>query len=164
MSMRARITQGAEAGAITAGAIEASFFVLDLVRLRPLETPAALSGAGITPAGLSIDLGSIPGAVDAIWATYQISMLTLAHFLTFAVAGVIASFAFDWRRAGGFERYGILAGLCAVALLATVSTSSSMGALGSLGMGTVVCMMLISPAILGSLLRVLAMPDESFTT
>jgi len=163
MGLRARVTQGAEAGAITAGAIEASFFVLDLVRLRPLGTPAMLSGAGLTPAGFSIDLAGIPGAVDAIWATYQISMLSLAHFLTFAAAGIVASLAFDWRRAGGLERYGLLAGLCAVALLATVTASSSMGALGSLGFGTVVGMLLIAPAILGSLLRVLAMPEERST-
>ena len=160
MGIRARIARGAEAGAITAGAVEVSFFVLDLVRLRPLATPAMLSGVGLTPAGFSLELGSIPGAVDAAWAIYQISLLTLAHVLAFAAAGIVASFAFDWRRAGGLERFGILAALCSMALLATVVLSSSMGALGAVGLWTVLGMMLIAPAILGSILRVLAMPDE----
>lgn len=164
MSLVERLKRGAEAGAITAGAIEASFFVLDLVRLRPLETPATLSGASITPAGFAVDLTNIPGAIDAAWMGYQISMLTFAHFLTFAVAGIVASFAFDWSRAGGFERFGVLAAICSVALLATVLVTSSMGALGAVGIWAVLAMMLIAPAVLGSVLRVLSMPEEKAAT
>jgi hypothetical protein len=161
MSFYVRVARGAEAGAITAGAIEVSFFVLDLVRLRPLATPAALSGAGVSPATLSLDLTNVSGVVEALWVAYQISMLTLAHFAAFAAAGVVASFAFDWSRAGGVERYGIVAALCALALLGTVSFSSSMGALGSIGVWMILGMMLIAPAILGTLLRVLSMPGEA---
>jgi hypothetical protein len=87
-------------------------------------------------------------------------MLTLSHFVTFAVAGIIASFAFDWKRTGGIERYGLLAALCSVALLATVTFSSSVVALGSIGVWMVLGMVLMAPAILGSILRVLATPEE----
>jgi hypothetical protein len=160
MGFYARVARGAEAGAITAAAIEVSFFVLDLVRLRPLATPATLSGAGVSPAALSLDLTNVAGAVEALWVTSQISLLTLAHFTAFAAAGIAASFAFDWRRSGGLERYGIVAALCALALLATVLFSSSLGALGSIGVWMILGMMLVAPAILGAVLRVLSMPDE----
>ena len=160
MGFYARVARGAEAGAITAAAIEVSFFVLDLVRVRPLATPNRLSGAGVSPAGLSLDLSDAAGVVEALWIGYQISLLTLAHFAAFAVAGVIAAFAFDWRHAGGLERYGIVAGLCALALLATVLFSSSVGALGSIGLWMILGMMIVAPAILGSILRVLSTPEE----
>ena len=160
MSLKARVARGAEAGAVTAAAVEVSFFVLDLVRLRPLATPAALSGAGVSPAGLSLDLTDVAGAMEALWVTYQLSLLTLAHFAAFAVAGVITSLAFDWRAAGGLERYGIVAAICSLALLATVSFSSSVGALGAIGAGMILGMMLIAPAILGAILRVLSTPEE----
>jgi len=161
MGSYARAARGAEAGAITAGAVEVSFFVLDLVRLRPLATPATLSGAGVTPGNLSLDLTSASGAVDVMWAGYQISMLTLTHFAAFALAGVVASFVFDWTRPGGLERFGVLAAICSVALLATVIVSSSLVALGSIGLWTILAMMLAAPAILGSILRVLATPDAA---
>ena len=160
MGFRARVARGAEAGAITAAAVEVSFFVLDLVRVRPLATPATLSGGGVSPASLSLDLTSASAAVEALWVTYQVSMLTLAHFAAFAVAGVIASLAFDWSRAGGLERFGIVAALCALALLATVFFSSSVGALAAMGVWMVLGMMLIAPAILGSVLRVLSTPED----
>jgi hypothetical protein len=161
MTLRARIARGAEAGALTAAAVEVSFFVLDLVRLRPLATSATLSGAGVSPAGLSLDLTSVSGAVEALWVAYQLSMLTLAHFAAFATAGVVASLAFDWRRAGGLERYGIVAALCALALLATVYLTSSMGALGTIGMWTILGMMLMAPAIMGAILRMVSLPEAA---
>ena len=160
MSLKARVARGAEAGAITAAAVEVSLFVLDLVRLRPLATPASLSGAGVSPANFSLDLTNVAGAVEALWVTYQISLLTLAHFAAFAAAGVIASLAFDWRRAGGMERFGVVAAICSLALVATVFFSSSVGALGAIGVWMILGMMLIAPAILGSVLRVLSTPDE----
>ena len=160
MGFYARVARGAEAGAITAAAVEVSFFVLDLVRVRPLAAPDRLSGAGVSPAGLTLDLSDASGVVEALWIGYQISLLTLAHFAAFAVAGVIASFVFDWRRAGGLERYGVVASLCALALLATVLFSSSVGALGSIDVWMILGMMMIAPAILGSILRVLSMPEE----
>ena len=164
MGLYARVVRGAEAGAITAGAIEVSFFVLDLVRLRPLATPATLSGAGVSPGSVSVDLTNASGAVDAAFALYQIGMLTLAHFTAFALAGVVASLAFDWRRAGGFERYGVLAAICSVALLATVIVSSSLVALGSIGAWTILGMLLAAPAVMGSILRVLSMPEGDGAT
>lgn len=160
MSLRARVARGAEAGAITAAAVEVSFFLLDLVRLEPLATPATLAGAGVSPASLSLDLTSVSGAVEGLWVTYQLSMLTFAHFAAFAAAGVVTSLAFDWSRAGSLERFGIVAAICSLALLATVSFSSSVGALGAIGVWMILGMMLIAPAILGSVLRVLSTPDE----
>ena len=159
MSLYKRIVRGAEAGAITAGAIETSFFVLDLIRLQPLATPATLAGAGVSPGGAALDLTSWSGFASAAWTTYQISMLTLAHFVAFALAGIIASLAFDWSRSGGAGRFGILVALCAVALFATVAFSSSVLNLGSIGVWMVLGMILLAPAILGSILRVLSMPD-----
>jgi hypothetical protein len=159
MRLYARVARGAEAGAVTAGAIEASFFVLDLVRLRPLATPATLSGAGVSPGNLSLDLTGASGAVDLAFAAYQIGMLTLAHLAAFALAGVVASLAFDWRRPGGLERFGVLAAICSVALLATVMVSSSLVALGAIGGWTILGMLLAAPMLMGSILRVLATPE-----
>jgi len=161
MGIYTRIVRGAEAGAITAGAIETSLFVLDLVRLRPLATPTTLAGAGMSPGGMALDLTNWSGVVSAAWTTYQISMLTLAHFVAFALAGIAASLAFDWKRSGGAGRFGVLAALCAVALFATVAFSSSVVNLGSLGLWMVLGMVVLSPAILGSILRVLSMPEEA---
>jgi len=159
MGVYARIARGAEAGAITAGAIEASFFVLDLVRLRPLATPATLSGVGVGPGSLSLDLTSASGVVGSLWATYQISMLTLAHFVAFALAGAVASLAFDWTRSGDLTRFGVLAAICSVALLGTVTVGSSLVVLGSIGVWTIAAMMLMAPTILGLILRTLSMPE-----
>lgn len=159
MTFRTRVARGAEAGAITAAAIEVSFFVLDLVRLTPLTTPATLSGAPVSPGGLSLDITNVSGAIETLWVGYQLSVLTLAHFGAFAVAGAVASLSFDWSRAGGLERYGIVAMLCAVALVGTVFFSSSVGTLGEIGLSMILGMLLIAPAILGSVLRALSTPE-----
>lgn len=66
-----RALRGVEAGAIAAGMIEISFFVLDLVRLRPLATPGVLSGASVAPGGFEFELQSFSGVVAALWATYH---------------------------------------------------------------------------------------------
>lgn len=159
MSVFSRVAKGAQAGAITAGVIEASFFVLDLVRLRPLATPAALSGVGLGPAGFTIDLTNSPGVVDALWAGYQISMLSLAHFAAFAVVGVVAALTFDWTRPGGMGRFAAVAVSCVAAFYATVGWSGSIVALESVGGGVILGMNLLATLILGAVLRVASMPE-----
>jgi hypothetical protein len=114
----------------------------------------------VSPGGLSVDLSSVSGWIDAAFAGYQLSVLTATHFAAFALAGVVASLAFDWSRSGGIGRFGMLAVLCAIALLGTVALSSSLVVLGSIGGWAVLGMIVSAPAILGSILRVLSTPEE----
>ena len=91
MSIYGRAVRGAEAGAIAAGAVEFSFFVLDLIRLRPLATPFTLSGVLPGPGGFVLDLTSFAGVMAGLWATYQVLMLTFTHFLAFGLVGVLGA-------------------------------------------------------------------------
>lgn len=160
MGIYQSVVRGAQAGAITAGAVETSFFVFDLVRLQPLATPAALAGAGLSPGGAPLDLTSVAGAAAVGWAAYQLWLLTLAHFSAFAVAGIGASLAFDWTRAGGVARFAALAVVCLAALLVAVGLTSSIVNLSGIGMGAGTTMIVLAPTILYALLRVLSMPED----
>ena len=94
-----RAVRGAEAGAIAAGGVALSFFVLDLIRFQPVGTPGALSGAVFGPGGLEWDLTTMSGFLAGLVTAYKITTFTLLHFLTFALVGVFASLAFDWSHA-----------------------------------------------------------------
>ena len=103
MSKFGRAIKGAQAGACAAAAVALSFFVLDLVRLQPLATPGFLSGAVFGPAGLEWDLTSWSGFVAGLVTAYKITTFTLLHFLTFALVGVFASLALDWKNKTAFK-------------------------------------------------------------
>lgn len=151
-----RAVWGAEAGAIAAGTLEASFFVLDLVRLRPLATPGALAGVLPGPGGLVLDLTSFSGVADGLWAGYQIGLLTAVHFLTFGLVGVMASLLFDWRQAFEAKRLLVLAVLCSVAFFLTVSVSGALVAIDSVGWLPVLGANFFAAAVLGGALTFVA--------
>jgi len=160
MGVYGRAVRGAEAGAITAVSIEVSFFVLDVVRLHPLATPGALSGASLGPGGFALDLTSLTGVLAALWATYQILLLTFAHVVTFAVVGVAASLMFDWTKPLRADRLLVVAGLCAAGLLGTVALTTEVGALGAVGTPLVVTMNLLAAVILAGSLRLVSKESE----
>ena len=151
-----RAVLGAEAGAIAAGSLEVSFFLLDLVRLRPLATPVELAGVMPGPAGVVVDLTSFSGVVDAMWAVYQLGTLTFVHFLAFCLVGVVVSLLFDWRQPFEAKRLVLLATLCAGAFLATVAVAGSVLSLGSVGWVPIFGANVLAAAILGGSLRLVA--------
>lgn len=156
-----RVVEGAEAGAIAAAVVELSFFVLDLVRLQPLATPAALSGVVPGPNGILVDLSSFAGVVDGMFASYQIGVLTAVHFLTFGLVGVVVSLLFDWRQPLEAKRLLLLATLCSAAFFGTVAASSSVMALDAVGLLPVLGANVLAAVVLGGTLRLVCMvgPD-----
>ena len=160
MSAYRRAIHGAEAGTLTAAAIEISFFVLDLVRLQPLATPVALSGAGIGPGDSAVDATGFEAAFAGLWAAAQVATLTFAHFATFALVGLLLSVAFDWSRPMTATRYLTAAVLCTAAFYISVAWSSSMIAMESVEGGLVLGMNLLGAGLLCAVLRLVATPDE----
>ncbi len=159
MSILGRTVRGAMAGAIAAGAVALSFFVLDLIRFQPLGTPGALSGAVFGPAGLEWDLTTISGLLAGLTTAFQIGTFTVVHFLTFALVGILASFLFDWKHGGGLKSLLAVAVLCTAAFSATVAGSSSIVALESLGPVMVGGVNLFAALLLVGYLRLAAMPE-----
>lgn len=159
MSVYLRASRGAQAGALAAAVVEASFFILDVVRLRPLATPFVLSGASSFPGDFVLDLTSMSGILAALWATYQVLMLTLAHFVAFVVVGVVASLAFDWTRPGDASRFAVVTMICTGAFFGTVAGSSSIIILESIGVAPVLGMSLLGALVLSSVLRLVSMPE-----
>jgi hypothetical protein len=153
MGLYRRAVWGAEAGAIAAGTLELSFFVLDLVRLEPLATPVQLSGVLPGPGGVVVDLTSFAGVVDGLWAGYQIGLLTAVHFLAFGLVGVAVSLLFDWRQPLEAKRLLALASLCSVAFFGTVAISGSLVAIDAVGLFPVLATNALAAAALGASLR-----------
>lgn len=156
MGQYRRAVLGAEAGAIAAGSLEVSFFLLDLVRLRPLATPVVLAGVLPGPSGVVIDLTSFSGVIDLFWVVYQLGALTFVHFLAFGLVGVVVSLLFDWRQPLEAKRLLLLAVLCAGAFFATVAVSGSLVSLSSVGWIPIFGANLLAAAILGGSLRLVA--------
>ena len=151
-----RAVRGAEAGAIAAGGVALSFFVLDLIRLQPLATPGALSGAVFGPAGFELDLTSLSGLVAGLSTAYRIATFTILHF---ALVGVLASLLFDWKYLAGLKRLLAVAALCTAAFYGTVSVSGSVVALESVGPGMVVAVNLFAAILLVGYLHLAHMPE-----
>ncbi len=158
-----RAVHGAEAGAIAAGAVEVSYFVLDLIRLEPFATPAVLSGASLGPGGGALDLTSLSGVFAGAWGAYQIVTFTFMHVAAFAAVGILASLLFDWSRPGRFGRLAFLALLCTAAFSGVVTVSSSMVAIDSVGSGLLLGMSLLGASILYGGLRLVSTPDVEET-
>jgi len=148
-----RAVQGAEAGAIAAAALEISFFLLDLIRLEPLATPVVLAGVLPGPNGVVVDLTSFSGVIEGLWVASQLGMLTVVHFLTFGLVGVVASLLFDWSQPLEAKRLLVLATLCSAAFFGTVALSSSVVALDSVGLLPVLGTNVLAAAVLGGSLR-----------
>ena len=153
-----RAVKGAEAGAIAAGAVALSFFVLDLVRLQPLGTPGALSGAVIGP-GREWDLTNFSGFIAGLSTAYKLVTFTAVHFLSFGLVGVLASFLFDWKQGVGLKALLAVAVLATSAFSLTVASSGSVVALKSLGPVAVAAVGLFSALVLVGGLRLAFMPE-----
>jgi hypothetical protein len=160
MGAYARAVRGAEAGVIAAAALEVSFFVLDLIRLHPLATPVVLSGALPGPGGVMVDLTNASGIAAGMWATYQVVVLTLIHFVTFGFVGVVVSLMFDWRQPFEAGRVMLLAGLCTVAFFTTVALSGSVVGIGAVGWPAVLATNLLAAVVLGGSLRLVSSDVE----
>lgn len=156
-----RAVLGAEAGAIAAGSLEVSFFLLDLVRLQPLATPVVLAGVLPGSSGVVVDMTSFSGVLDALWAIFQIGELTFVHFLAFCVVGIVVSLLFDWRQPLEAKRLLLLAVLCAGAFFATVAVAGSLVSLSSVGWVPVFATNVLAAAVLGGALRLVAVSSPS---
>ncbi len=159
MGIFGRALRGAEAGALAALGVALSFFVLDLIRLQPLATPGALSGAAFGPAGFQWDLTSFSGLVVGLSTAFRIATFTVLHFLAFALVGVLASFLFDWKRRVGLKSLLAVAVLCTAAFSATAAVSGSVVVLESLGPVAVVAVNLFAAILLVGYLRLADMPE-----
>jgi hypothetical protein len=151
-----RAVRGAEAGAIAAASLEGSFFLLDLIRLQPLATPVVLAGVLPGPNVFVLDLTSSSGIADALWAAYQIGTLTVVHFVSFGVVGVVVSLLFDWRQPLEAKRLLLLATLCSAAFFCTVSVTSSVFALDSVGWLPIMGTNVLAAVVLGGSLRLVS--------
>lgn len=151
-----RAVLGAEAGAIAAASLEVSFFLLDLVRLRPLATPVVLAGVLPGPSGVVVDMTNFSGVLDALWVVFQLGELTFVHFFAFCVVGIVVSLLFDWRQPLEAKRLLLLAVLCAGAFFATVAVAGSLVSLNSVGWIPIFGANVLAAAILGGALRFVA--------
>ena len=159
MGMYDRAVRGAQAGAIAAGGIALSFFVLDLIRLQPLATPGALSGAVLGPAGFELNLTSMSGLLAVLSTAYRIATFTVLHFLAFALVGVLVSLLFDWKPLAGLMRLLVVAALCTGVFYGIAAVSSSVVALESVGVGAVVAVNCFAAILLVGYLHVANMPE-----
>jgi hypothetical protein len=159
MSIFGRAIRGAEAGALAAVGVALSFFVLDLIQIQPMGTPGALSGAVFGPAGLEWDLTTMSGIIAGLSTAFRITTFTLLHFLTFALAGVLASFLFDWKQGVSLKSLLGVAVLCAAAFSATLAASGSVVGLESLGPIRVGGVILFAALLLAGFLRLAALPE-----
>jgi hypothetical protein len=159
MSIFGRAIRGAEAGAAAAVGVALSFFVLDLIQIQPMGTPGALSGAVFGPAGLEWDLTTMSGIIAGLSTAFRITTFTLLHFLTFALAGVLASFLFDWKQGVSLKSLLGVAVLCAAAFSATLAASGSVVGLESLGPFRVGGVILFAALLLAGFLRLAALPE-----
>lgn len=154
-----RAIRGAEAGAVAAAGVALTFFVLDLLRLQPLGTPGALSGAVFGPAGLEWDLTTLSGLFAGLSTAFRIATFTVVHFLAFALVGVLASLLFDWKHRAGLKPFLAVAVLCTLAFSAAVAGAGSVVALESVGPVAVVLVNLLAAILLVGYLRLAAMPE-----
>lgn len=156
MSRLGRAVKGAEAGAIAAAAIALSFFVFDLIRLQPLGTPGALSGALLGP-GREWDFTNLAGFIAGLSMTYRIATFTAVHFLSFALVGILASLLFDWKSGVGIKPLLTVVALCVAAFAATVAGSAV--ALKDMGPLAVVLVGVFAALFLVGCLRLAFMPE-----
>lgn len=102
------------------------YFFADLIRLEPLLTPSALSATLVFPAVEHPYLHWAVLPASFLWFGERLLLLTVAHFLAFALLGVVAVALF---RAAGL-RMNILTGamfgvvVCSLVFLATYSIAN----------------------------------------
>ena len=122
MTLLQKVGIGIRAGLFAGGVVAAAFFVADVARLAPLETPLTLGASlhGLSP--LSFDSPVLVQGVAIVSFGGQLMGITLVHFLAFGALGAAAVLAcetcrvpLNWLTAGLFG----LAGFTLVYLVVT---------------------------------------------
>jgi hypothetical protein len=108
---------------------------------------------------LEWDLTTMSGIIAGLSTAFRITTFTLLHFLTFALAGVLASFLFDWKQGVSLKSLLGVAVLCAAAFSATLAASGSVVGLESLGPIRVGGVILFAALLLAGFLRLAALPE-----
>jgi hypothetical protein len=113
MTLLQKVGIGIRAGLFAGGVVATTFFVADLARLAPLDTPLTL---GASLHGLSVLTFDSPLLVEGV-AMFsfggQLMGITLVHFLAFATLGAVAvliceacQVPLNWLTAGLFGLVG----------------------------------------------------------
>ena len=123
MISKNRAMVGIQAGLLAGASIVVLFFLLDLVRLRPLATPLAFGSHLFGPNGPFLDTPVLSQLVAITLFAGNLFTLTILRFLTFSFLGVsavwwceqcgfslnIATGAIFWILVGSFVFYTCLA-------------------------------------------------------
>jgi len=113
MSLLQKVGIGIRAGLFAGGIVATTFFVADLARLAPLDTPLTL-GTGLPGlSGISFDSAMLIEGVTMFSFGGQLMGITLVHFLAFAALGALAVLTceacrvpLNWLTAGLFGLVG----------------------------------------------------------
>ena len=113
MTLVQKVGIGIRAGLFAGGVVATTFFVADLARLAPLDTPLTL-GTGLPGlSGLSFDSAMLIEGVTMFSFGGQLMGITLVHFLAFAALGAVAVLTceacqvpLNWLTAGLFGLVG----------------------------------------------------------
>ena len=113
MSLLQKVGVGIRAGLFAGGVVATTFFVADLARLAPLNTPLTLGTSLPGLAGLSFDSAVLIESVTMFSFGGQLMGITLIHFLAFAALGAVAVLTceacrvpLNWITAGLFGLVG----------------------------------------------------------
>lgn len=83
-----RTQVGIQMGLIGGAAVAGMFFLLDLLHLRPLATPLALSAHLLGPINPPVDMPVVSQALAVAIFAGNVLALTFLHFLAFGVLGL----------------------------------------------------------------------------
>lgn len=113
MTLLQKVGIGVRAGLFAGGVVAATFFVADLARLAPLDTPLTLGASLPGLSGLSFDSAMLVEGVAMFSFGGQLAGITLVHFLAFAALGAAAVLTceacqvpLNWLTAGLFGLVG----------------------------------------------------------
>jgi len=113
MTLLQKLGIGIRAGLFSGGVVATTFFVADLARLAPLDTPLTLGTSLPGLSAISFDSALLVESVAMFSYGGQLMGITLVHFLAFAALGVVAVLAceacqvpLNWLTAGLFGLVG----------------------------------------------------------
>jgi len=113
MTLLQKVGLGIRAGLFAGGVVATTFFVADLARLAPLDTPLTLTASLPGLSAVSFDSPLLIEGVAVFAFGGQLVGITLAHFLCFAALGTVAvllceatGVPLNWLTAGLFGLVG----------------------------------------------------------
>lgn len=113
MTLHQKVGVGIRAGLFAGGVVAVTFFVADLARLAPLDTPLTLGASLPGLSGLSFDSAMLVQGVALFSFGGQLMGITLVHFLAFGALGAVAVLTceacgatLNWLTAGLFGLVG----------------------------------------------------------